>query len=122
MEKGFAEADVVLEEEYRTECELHTPLELHGCVAKWDSNQLTIWESTQGVYAVQSTVAEVLGLPLSKVRVIGHYMGGGFGSKLRPGKYTVIAALLAAKTGRPVKLFLSRKKPLSRVETGRRPI
>jgi xanthine dehydrogenase YagR molybdenum-binding subunit len=119
VEKGFAEADVVLEEEYRTECELHTPLELHGCVAKWDSNQLTIWESTQGVYAVQSTVAEVLGLPLSKVRVIGHYMGGGFGSKLRPGKYTVIAALLAAKTARPVKLFLSREETF--VTCGNRP-
>ncbi len=76
--KGFAEADVVLEETYRTACELHTPMETHGCVAKWDGHELTLWESTQGVYAVQAQVAEVLGLPLSKVRVIGHYMGGGF--------------------------------------------
>jgi xanthine dehydrogenase YagR molybdenum-binding subunit len=110
VEKGFAEADVVLEENYRSECELHTPMELHGCVAKWDGDHLTLWESTQGVYAVQARAAEVLGLPLSNVRVIGHYMGGGFGSKLQAGKYTIIAALLAKKTGRPVKLFLTREE------------
>jgi xanthine dehydrogenase YagR molybdenum-binding subunit len=110
VEKGFAEADVVLEQSYRTESELHTPMELHGCVAKWDGDRLTIWESTQGVYAVQARVAEVLGLPLANVRVIGHYMGGGFGSKLQAGKYTIIAALLAKRTARPVKLFLTREE------------
>ena len=108
--KGFAEADVVLEENYRTECEIHTPMELHGCVADWDGDRLTIWESTQGVYRVQQNVAETLRLPLSKVRVIGHYMGGGFGSKLQAGKYTVIAALLARIAGRPVKMILSREE------------
>ena len=110
VEKGFAEADVVLEETYRTESELHTPMELHGCVAKWDGDRLTVWESTQGVYAVQARVAEVLGLPLANVRVIGFYMGGGFGSKLQAGKYTIIAALLAKKTARPVKMFLTREE------------
>ena len=110
VEKGFAEADVVLEETYRTESEIHTPMEVHGCVAKWDRDRLTVWESTQGVYPVQARVAEVLGLPLSGVRVIGHYMGGGFGSKLQPGKYTIIAALLAKKTARPVKFFLTREE------------
>lgn len=110
VEKGFAEADVVLEETYRTESELHTPMELHGCVAKWDGDRLTVWESTQGVYAVQARVAEVLGLSLANVRVIGSYMGGGFGSKLQAGKYTIIAALLAKKTARPVKMFLTREE------------
>jgi CO/xanthine dehydrogenase Mo-binding subunit len=110
VEKGLAEADVVLEETYRTESELHTPMELHGCVAKWDGDRLTVWESTQGVYAVQARVAEVLGLPLANVRVIGPYMGGGFGSKLQAGKYTIIAALLAEKTARPVKVFLTREE------------
>ncbi|MBI5251248.1 MAG: xanthine dehydrogenase family protein molybdopterin-binding subunit [Desulfomonile tiedjei] len=119
VEKGFSEADVVLEQDYRTECELHTPLELHGCVAKWDGDQLTIWESTQGVYGVQSKVAQVLALPLSKVRVVGHYIGGGFGSKLQPGKYTVIAALLAKAAARPVKLFLSREETF--LSCGNRP-
>ena len=108
--RGFAEADVVLEEKYRTECEIHTPNEPHGCVANWDGDRLTIWESTQGVYRIQQEVAEILDLPLSKVRVIGHYMGGGFGSKLQAGKYTIIAALLAKITGRPVKMILSREE------------
>ena len=110
LEAGLSEADVVLEEEFRTACEIHTPLELHGCVARWDGDRLTLWESTQGVYAVQSRVARVLGLPLAKVRVIGHYMGGGFGSKLQASKYSILAALLARKTARPVKLFLSREE------------
>ena len=107
---GFDAADVVLEQEYETQCELQTPMELHGCVAGWDGDRLTIWESSQGVFAVQSKVSEVLGMPLSKIRVVGHYMGGGFGSKLTPGKYTVLAALLARQSARPVKLFLTREE------------
>jgi CO/xanthine dehydrogenase Mo-binding subunit len=119
VKKGFGEAEVVLERTFVTRTELHTPIELHGCVANWDGDSLTIWESTQGVYAVQSVVAGVLGLPLSKVRVIGHYMGGGFGSKLRPGKYTIIAALLARIAARPVKLILTREEAY--LVTGNRP-
>jgi len=110
VEKGFSEADVVLEQSYRTSVELHTPLELHGCVANWDRDRLTIWESSQGVYAVQSRIAEALGLPLSKIRVSNQYMGGGFGSKLKPGKYTAVCALLAKKCSRPVKMLLSREE------------
>jgi CO/xanthine dehydrogenase Mo-binding subunit len=117
--KGFAGADVVLEQTYRNESEVHTPMELHGCVARWDGDSLTLWESTQGVYAIQAKVAEVLRLPLAKVRVIGKYMGGGFGSKLQADKLTVIAALLAKRTARPVKLFLSREETF--IAAGNRP-
>ncbi len=112
LDEGFAAADVVLEDVYRTACELHTALEPHGCVAKWDGNKLTVWESSQGVYRVQQVLADVLNLPLSNVRVICQYVGGGFGAKLWPGRYTVIASLLAKKTARPVKLFLSREETL----------
>ena len=106
---GFAEADVVVERTYRTPCEIHAPMEPHGSVARWDGNRLTVWDTTQGVYSVQQSVARALGLPLAHVRVIGHYLGGGFGSKLETGKYTVMAALMARTTGRPVKLFLPRE-------------
>jgi len=116
---GFDAADEVVEQVYDTQCELHTPMELHGCVAGWDGDRLTIWESSQGVFAVQSRIAEVLDMPLSKTRVIGHYMGGGFGSKLKPGKYTVIAALLARQSARPVKLILTREETF--LCTGNRP-
>ena len=114
VEKGFADADVVLEQSYRTECEIHTPLERHGCVAKWSRDRLTLWPSTQGVYRIQSQLSTLLGLPLSKVRVIGKYMGGGFGSKLAADKEHIIAALLAKKTGRPVKLFMTREETYRR--------
>ena len=107
--KGFAEADVVLEETYETSCQIHTPLELFGSVAQWDGNRLTVWDSTQGVFDIQRSLAQTLSLPLTSVRVISRYMGGGFGSKLELGKYTVIAALLAKITARPVKTFLTRE-------------
>jgi len=108
--KGFAEADFVVEQTYRTSIELHTPIEVHGSVAHWDGDHLTVWDSTQGPFSIQAGLAGLLHIPLSKVRVIARYMGGGFGSKLDLGKYTVIAALLARKTGRPVKYCLSREE------------
>ncbi|MCB2185037.1 MAG: xanthine dehydrogenase family protein molybdopterin-binding subunit [Deltaproteobacteria bacterium] len=117
--QGFAEADLVLERIYATAAEIHTPLEPHGCVAWWEGDTLNLHESTQGVFIVREAVAEVLGLPLEKVRVIGHYLGGGFGAKLQSGKYAVLAALLAKETGRPVKLFLTREETF--LSVGNRP-
>jgi xanthine dehydrogenase YagR molybdenum-binding subunit len=108
--KGFAEADVVLEETYRTSCEIHATGEVHGCVARWDGDKLTVWNSSQGVFDQQEALAGALKLPLSSVRVICPYMGGGFGSKIDLHKYPVIAALLARKAARPVKLFLTREE------------
>jgi xanthine dehydrogenase YagR molybdenum-binding subunit len=108
--KGFAEAAVVVERTYRTPCEIHTPLELHGSVAKWDGGRLTVWDTNQGVFDIRSGLAQWLQLPLTSVRVVSRYMGGGFGSKIEPGKYTVIAALLARKTGRPVRCFVTREE------------
>ena len=108
--KGFAEADVVLEETYRTSCEIHAPLETHGSVARWESDHLTVWDTNQGPFGIQSGIAKALNMPLSKVRVISSYMGGGFGSKQEAGKYSVIAALLSQKAGLPVRLFLTREE------------
>ncbi len=119
VEAGFAEADAVVEKEFRSECELHTPLETHGCVATWDGDSLTVYESTQGVFPVQAGLARNLGIPLSKVRVVGHYMGGGFGSKLTLWKYTTIASILAKMAARPVKLFITREETF--LAAGNRP-
>ena len=109
---GFAAADVVLDETYTVDYQIHTALEPHGAVARWDGGKLTVWESLQGVYGSQRQIAGALGLPHSHVRVIGHYVGGGFGAKLATGKYSIIAALLARKSARPVKLFLSREETM----------
>ena len=116
---GFAEADVIVERTYRTACQIHAPMEPHGSVARWDGNKLTIWDTTQGVYSIQEGMARAMELPLANVRVIGHYMGGGFGAKLEVGKYTVFAALMARMTARPVKVFLTREDCF--LVTGNRP-
>lgn len=110
VKRGFADADTVIEQEFSTSCQLHVPMEVHGSVTQWEGNHLTVWDTTQGVFDIQHSLAQSLKLPQSSVRVISHYMGGGFGSKLELGKYTVIAALLARRTGKPVKLFLSREE------------
>jgi xanthine dehydrogenase YagR molybdenum-binding subunit len=120
LQAGFAAADIVRERTYSTACEIHNPMESFGCVAKWDgANSLTLWDTTQGVFPVQQTVAQLLKLPLANVRVIGHYMGGGFGAKLSASKYHLITALLAKKTGQPVKLFITREEAMLAV--GNRP-
>ena len=108
--KGFAESDIVVEETYRTSCKIHSPLETYGATVRWDGDHLTVWESTQSPFPIQIGVASALKMPLSKVRVICRYMGGGFGSKQDNNKFTLIAALLARRTGRPVKYFLTREE------------
>ncbi len=109
IEKGFKEADVVLERTYKTAVEIHHPSETHGSIAKWDGERLTVWDSTQAIFNVRNSLARVLKMPASRVKVIKTYMGGGFGSKLGLNDYTVVAALLARKAKRPVKIILSRK-------------
>ena len=108
IQKGFAEADVIVEETFRTQSTPHNCLEPHGAVAAWDGDNLTVWESTQSINRVKEELAEIFNLPLNKVRVICEYMGGGFGSKQYTGKWSVIAALLARQAGRPVQLTLNR--------------
>ncbi len=110
LEQGLAEADVVVQTRYTTSTQLHQCMETHGSVAHWEGEQLTLWDSTQWVFGVRDRVAASLGLPLNKVRVLKKYMGGGFGSKISTGKQAVIAALLARKSGRPVKLMLDRRE------------
>ncbi len=110
IEKGFKEADVILERTYTTAVEIHHPAETHGSVAKWEGDRLTVWDSTQAIFGVRDTLARVLGIPASRITVIKKYMGGGFGSKLGLNDYTVVASMLAKETKQPVKIILSRKE------------
>ena len=110
IEKGFAEADVVLERTYKTAVEIHHPTETHGSVAKWDGERLTVWDSTQAIFNVRDGLAGALNIPAGRIKVIKQYMGGGFGSKLGLNEYTVVAALLAKEAKKPVKIILSRKE------------
>ncbi|HEY0069465.1 MAG TPA: xanthine dehydrogenase family protein molybdopterin-binding subunit, partial [Chloroflexia bacterium] len=108
VEQGFGLADVVVEGTYRTPTALHNSFETHGCVASWDGDEVTIWDSTQYIFGVRGRVAGALKLPVSAVRVISEYIGGGFGSKGQTLKHSVIAPLLSRMTGRPVKYMLDR--------------
>jgi len=120
VDKGFAEADVVLEETFTTSVQLHVPIETHGSVVKWEGDKITIWDSTQGVYdACMIPFGQTMKLPSNNVRVICKYVGGAFGAKLELGKYTVMAALLARKAARPVKMMLTREETM--LAMGNRP-
>jgi len=108
--RGFAEADVVIEQTYRSSCEIHAPLEPHVAVAHWNGQRLTVWTPTQAIFNEQKQIAAALNMSLSAVRVISHYVGGSFGSKAELSKHTLIAAILSRKTSRPVKLALTREE------------
>jgi xanthine dehydrogenase YagR molybdenum-binding subunit len=110
FDRGLADADVVVEAEYRTQVVLHNALETHQSVCVWEGDALTVYTSTQHIWGVRKRVADRFGLPPDKVRVVCRYMGGGFGAKNSAGDYTFIAAELARRTGQPVRCALTRRE------------
>jgi xanthine dehydrogenase YagR molybdenum-binding subunit len=108
VERALGEADVVVEAIYRTQSVLHNSLETHQAVCEWVGDTLHVYISTQYIWGVRESVADTLGVPRDKVRVVCEYMGGGFGSKNGPDEYTFVAAELAKRTGRPVRCALTR--------------
>jgi xanthine dehydrogenase YagR molybdenum-binding subunit len=109
-DKGFSEADVIVEGEYFTQVQTHSALETHGFVVDWKPDEVTVYASTQGTSSVRNEFADVFKLPKSKVRVITEYMGGGFGAKFGAGNEGVVAANLSRKANAPVKLMLDRRQ------------
>jgi len=106
--KGFAESDVVVEGMFATQVEIHHPMETHGGVASFKDGELTAWHSTQGISGVRDGLAGALDLPQNKVRVLGEFMGGGFGAKFSAGVEGMLAARLSKAAGAPVRLLLTR--------------
>ncbi|MFQ5707075.1 MAG: xanthine dehydrogenase family protein molybdopterin-binding subunit [bacterium] len=120
VDAALASSHAVVEATYRTQVQTHCAMETHGVVAHWDDEKhLRVWASTQGTFTVRDELAEVLGLPKSNVRVITPYMGGGFGAKFGAGIFGVMAAKLARKTRKPVRLMLDRKE--EHLAVGNRP-
>lgn len=109
VEKGFAESDYVFEDTFSTHMISHTPLEPHSAIVRVDlDGTITIWDSTAEPHRLRKDVADSLGIPLTKVRVIVPYVGGSFGVKAGM-KAESIAIVLAMKVrGRPVKLVYDR--------------
>lgn len=106
---GLRDADVTIDAAYSTASALHNAFESHGCTTFWDGDSLTLWDSTQAIFVIREQVAEKLGLPEHRVRVVKHHMGGGFGAKQIAWKHDVIASLLSRQAGRPVQLMLDRE-------------
>ncbi|NIQ37195.1 MAG: molybdopterin-dependent oxidoreductase [Proteobacteria bacterium] len=105
--KAIKEADVVVEGTFKTPIQVEAPIEPRACIANWDGKELCAWVSTQFPHRVREDLATVLSLPLNQVKVVHHYIGGGFGGKKQE-EYPFMPALLSMRTNRPVKLEFDR--------------
>ena len=108
LDKGFAEADVVIEKEFKTAAVHQAYIEPHATIARVDADgQAEIWTATQGHFGVRAITARLLGISVGDLRVTPSEIGGGFGGKI-PVYLEPIAAALSKKTGRAVKIVMSR--------------
>ncbi|MGD0185934.1 MAG: xanthine dehydrogenase family protein molybdopterin-binding subunit [Roseiarcus sp.] len=117
--QGLADAEIVVEGEYRTRTQTHCCLEPHAIVADWRADGLTVYMSTQYTAGVREELAQGFGLPLESVRVVVDGMGGGFGSKSSLGNYGRIAVALSRQAGAPVRIALDRRE--EQMDAGNRP-
>jgi CO/xanthine dehydrogenase Mo-binding subunit len=106
---GFEQADVVVEETFRTPSAAHVPMEPHAALAEWDGHRLTVWAGTQTPFNTRADLAGLFGLEEDRVRIVAPSMGGSFGAKTFVRTEAVVAAL-ARKTQRPVKVVLDRSE------------
>src|SRR5579883_850313 len=96
---------------YTTPMEHNNPMEPHTTIALWSDDAFTLYDSTQGVHSMRSTLAPVFGLAPERIRVIAPYVGGGFGSKGTAHAHNVLAGLAAQVVpGRPIKFALTRQQ------------
>jgi CO/xanthine dehydrogenase Mo-binding subunit/CO/xanthine dehydrogenase FAD-binding subunit len=110
VDAGFKASDVVVEGTWDSVRQWHSSLETIGCVAHWTNNRVTMWCNTQTPFLARGRYAIALGVPESQVRVIQTEVGGGFGGKSGDDNASVIAAILARKAGRPVRLIHTREE------------
>ena len=117
LEAGFARADRIFEDRYSTPPIHHGAIERHVAIADYDyTGKLTIISPNQNVFGYRIILSRIFGLPMSRVRVSSPAIGGSFGGKL---EMTIepVAALLSMRTGRPVRLELSRKQCINATRT-----
>lgn len=108
--EAYKNAPVKIEAEYTIPIEHHNPMEMHGAIAVWDEGELTIFDKTQWIANVQQHLASVFGIDRKKVKVVSPFVGGAFGSSLRPNYYPTLAAMAAGELKRPVKLSYTRRQ------------
>jgi xanthine dehydrogenase YagR molybdenum-binding subunit len=122
--RGFRGASHTHEATYTTQVQIHSSMETHGIVVRWDSDKtMTVWSSTQGIFGARDEIASIFDLKQGDVHVITEFMGGGFGSKFgaspRGTRLAQMAGELARKAKAPVKLMLTRQE--DQECTGNRP-
>lgn len=112
VEKGFAEADYIREEEFIGNHTYQNPIEPHASIAYWENNgsTLVLYSSTQVPHYLHYWVARVLDIPLGRIRIFRPPVGGGFGGKLDATAQDLIASIASKKLGRPVKMVFTRKE------------
>lgn len=106
--EAFKSAPVKIEAEYTIPIEHHNPMEPHGAIAFWEGDRLTIFDKTQGVYVVRRHLATSFNIPEENVSVVSPFVGGAFGSSLRPNYYPALTAMAARVVKRPVKVVYTR--------------
>jgi CO/xanthine dehydrogenase Mo-binding subunit len=110
IQKGFAESDHIFEDTFTLPATQHSFLETHACIASVEpGGRITVWATTQNPFVVRTQLANIFKVPVSKVRVIVPYLGGGYGGKVYP-KVEPITVALAQRAGRPVRVVLSREE------------
>ncbi len=113
--RGFAAADLIVENIYETSPQAHVAIEPCGALAEVDpAGRVTLWSANQSVFRVQANVCESLLLPMSKLRSLTPRIGGGFGNKMEAHVQPMVV-MLALRTGRPVKMILSREEDFETV-------
>ena len=110
MDAGMKAAAAKVTEYFTTPVENHNPMEPHATLSVWDGDHLTVYDATQGIFGVRKVLAETFQMPQDNIRVVSHFLGGGFGCKGSVWSHVVISALAAKQVGRPVKLVLERRQ------------
>jgi 4-hydroxybenzoyl-CoA reductase subunit alpha len=122
VEKGFEEADLILEDDLFYDGNTHLAIEQHSAIAVTeDDDRVTVYSSTQCPHYVHRALTKTLDIPASRIRVIACSNGGGFGGKSDPFNHEIIVAKLALKLGRPVKITLTREE-IFYCHRGRHPV
>jgi CO/xanthine dehydrogenase Mo-binding subunit len=111
VEAAWSRCDAIVEGTYRVPHIQHVPIEPHVAIAQWDqSGQVTLWSSTQSPFAQRDLIAKTLGISQGDMRVIGNYVGGGFGSKAGVSMEALAVAMARKVPGRPVKVRMTREE------------
>ena len=114
IDEGFAQADHVFEDTFTCPAVQHVPLETHCTVADARTSDIVVHTTSQIPFMVRSQLAEVFNLPASRVRVVVHTLGGGYGGKCYPNTEP-LTAMLSFVSGRPVKLHLTREEEFTAI-------